>query len=162
MRFVVDTNVAVTANGKCDHAGLACQIACIEFLQSLVSGSKNKIILDIRGLIFNEYKQRFSYRGQPGVGDFFFKHIHDHMYSDHNVECVTVTPNSDDMRGFDELPVNDLDGSDRKFLAAAISAGARVANAVDTDWYCKRELVVSMNIEVHQLCPEHGCDATKC
>lgn len=162
MKYVVDTNVAVTANGKCDHASVSCQLACVEFLQGLVSRAKDKIVLDDRGLILDEYKRRFSYRGQPGVGDAFFKFIHDHMYSGHKVECVAVTPIEDDTRGFEQLPVNNFDASDRKFLAAAVSAHARVANAVDTDWHCKRELVASLQVEVCQICPEHGFGAANC
>jgi hypothetical protein len=38
--------------------------------------------------------------------------------------------NDDEQTGFDELPVNSLDRSDRKFLAAALVSGATVINAI--------------------------------
>lgn len=162
MKYVVDTNVAVAANGKCDHANMACQLACIDFLQSVTTTISHKIVVDNLGLIFEEYKKRFSFKGQPGVGDSFFKFLYDHMYSGRKVELAQVTPIDDMARGFKELPINDFDASDRKFLATAVSAGAQIANAVDTDWNCKHELVASVGVRVRQLCPDHGCDPTKC
>ena len=44
-----------------------------------------------------------------------------------------MTPTEDDRRGFEELPENTFDPSDRKFLAVAIVANAVVLNATDTD-----------------------------
>jgi len=55
MNVVVDTNVAIVANGRDTHASLACQYACTEFLEGLVSPRKrNHIVLDEQGLIFTD------------------------------------------------------------------------------------------------------------
>ena len=70
MNVVVDTNVAIAANGLDTHASLACQLACTEFLEDLVSPKKRAhIILDESGLIFAEYSHHLNYKGQPGVGE---------------------------------------------------------------------------------------------
>ena len=156
----MDTNVAVAANGRNTHASPACQYVCVDFLARLVlEMPRTRIVLDKLGLIFAEYSGHLTYRGQPGVGDMFFKYLHDHMHLDKKVELVPINQNTDEARGFDELPENLLDKDDRKFLAAAIVAKADVINALDTDWYEKATFVASMGVSVRQLCPEHGCPA---
>ncbi|MBI3523986.1 MAG: hypothetical protein HY066_05560 [Betaproteobacteria bacterium] len=159
MKVVVDTNVAIVANGRdTPHASLACQYACTEFLQGLVAPRKRTlIILDEPGLIFGEYSRHLSYKGQPGVGDMFFKYLHDHMYLNKKVRRVSITQIDDEERGFKELPPNSIDKSDRKFLAAAVVASAEIVNAVDTGWHKQVEFVVELGVNVQQLCLEHAC-----
>lgn len=162
MNVVVDTNVPIAANGRDTHVSLACQFACTEFLEKLVSPkSHTSIILDELMLIFDEYRNHLNYKGQPGVGDIFFKHLHDHMYLGKKVKLISITPITDETRGFNELPANPIDKSDRKFLAAAIVAKANIINALDTDWHEKAVFVDSMKIKVQQLCPEHGCKVAR-
>lgn len=159
MKVVIDTNVPIAANGRNTHAEPDCQVRCIEFLQRLASGrSKVVVALDEGALLLDEYKRYLNYRGQPGVGDIFFKFLHDHMYGSNRVELVPVTRSGDESRGFDELPVNDLDPSDRKLLAVAVVASAEVVNALDTDWCEQADLLAQLGVTVQQLCPEHGCN----
>lgn len=158
MNVAVDTNVSIAANGKDTHAGLACQLHCVEFLELVVSpNSRSKILIDATGLIFDEYKRHLNYNGQPGVGDIFFKYLHDHMYMNKKVKIVSITPIADEDRGFNELPVNSIDKSDRMFLAVALTADAAIVNALDTDWHEKQEVIANLGVTVRQLCPEHGC-----
>lgn len=158
MSVVVDTNVAIAANGRNTHASDDCQYMCIEFLEDLVSlGKRTNIVLDDKGLIFAEYSDHLYYRGQPGVGDMFFKYLHDHMYLGKKIMLIPISPIADVTRSFDELPPNSVDKSDRKFLAAAVAAGADIVNAVDTDWHEQAKFVASLGISVRQLCPNQGC-----
>lgn len=158
MNVAVDTNVSIVANGRDTHAGLACQLCCVEFLESVISpNSRSKIWIDATGLIFDEYKRHLNYKGQPGVGDIFFKYLHDHMYMDKKVKIASITPIADEARGFNELPVNSVDKSDRMFLAVALTAGAAIVNALDTDWHEQQEFIANLGVTVRQLCPEHGC-----
>lgn len=158
MKVVIDTNVPIAANGRNTHAGVDCQVRCIDFLQHLANGrSKVVVALDEGDLLLDEYKRYLNYRGQPGVGDIFFKFLHDHMYGSNRVELVRVTRSADENRGFDELPENALDPSDRKLLAVAVVAGADVVNALDTDWFEQADLLAQLGVPVQQLCPEHGC-----
>ncbi len=158
MRFVVDTNVPIAANGKNTHASNECQLNCVKFLSSLVDFRKNsKVILDDQDLIFNEYCAHFSFSGQPGVGDVFFKYLHDNKHLNRRVQIVKVTPNGDGTTGFDELPDNSLDKNDRKFLAVALVAKARVVNALDTDWHEQKILLEELDVKIQQLCPEQAC-----
>lgn len=158
MNVVVDTNVAIAANGRCTHASLACQYKCIEFIQGLVSPEKRtRIILDEPGLIFTEYSSHLNYKGQPGMGDMFFKYLHDHMYLGKKIQLVPITPIADEARGFNELPPNLVDKSDQKFLAAAVKAGAKIVNAVDTDWHEQKTFITGLGVNVQQLCPDQSC-----
>ena len=67
---------------------------------------------------------------------------------------VKVTPNYE--RGFEELPDNAFDPSDRKFLAVARAAEAVVLNAVDSDWGEQAALMDELGVKVCQLCPQHA------
>lgn len=158
MNVVVDTNVAIAANGRNTHASLSCQYDCTVFLEELVSPEKRThIILDEQGLIFAEYRSRLNYKGQPGVGDMFFKYLHDHMHLGKKIRHVTITPITDENCGFKELPPNLVDKNDRKFLAAAVVAGAKIVNAVDTDWHEQSAFITGLGVNVQQLCPAQGC-----
>ncbi len=69
-------------------------------------------------------------------------------------EWVRITP-SDESRGFAELPKNELDPSDRKFLAVAVKAGAAILNATDSDWDEQSALLERLGVPLEQLCPQH-------
>lgn len=152
-KFVIDTNVAISANGKDTHASMLCQLACIDLLENC---KKLHIVLDESSLIMDEYARHLSYAGQPGMGDMFFKYLHDHQHSSNKIHLVKITQVTDVNRGFDELPVNALDPSDRKFLAVAVTSSATIVNATDSDWLEQRELLESLRVNIRQLCPEHN------
>ena len=152
--FVVDTNVAIVANGRAAHADDRCLLACVERLRSLIA--EEVIAIDDRSLILDEYRGRLDFSGGPGVGDAFFRHVFDNQYRDDRVRRVTVTPSQNDQLGFEELPDNAFDPSDRKFLAVAVVAKAVVLNATDSDWDECAALVDKLRVEVRQLCPQHA------
>jgi len=151
---VVDTNVAISANGRDTHADLECQLECVEALEEVCA--RHTVVVDDRGLIFEEYMRHLSFAGTPGVGDKFFKHVFDHMYGGSHVRLVSITPCSDASRGFEELPSNTLDQSDRKFLATALAADADILNATDSDWSEQQDLTSRLGVAVRQLCPQHA------
>lgn len=150
--FVVDTNVAVVASGRAGHVDEHCESACIDALSAVVD--HGVVVVDEIGLIFEEYLGRLSF-GSPDMGGAFLKHVNDHQYRGERVRRVPITPAGDD-RGFDELPPNGFDRSDRKFLAAAVSAGANVLNATDSDWAEHRALTDALGVVVRQLCPRYA------
>lgn len=152
--FVVDTNVAISANGRKTHANEQCQLACVRKLRAMVAG--DVIAIDDKGSILAEYAKNLRWSGQPGVGDAFFKRVYDSQSDATRVRRVPLTPSEDDRRGFDELPPNTFDPSDRKFLAVAAVARAVVLNATDSDWNEHRALTDKLGVEVRQLCPQHA------
>ena len=152
--FVVDTNVAIAANGRRTHADTQCRLTCVQWLKSLVA--QEVVAIDDGNLILNEYKNHLDFSGGPSVGDVFFKHVFNNQYQGERVRRVAVTPSQDDRRGFEELPSNTFDPSDRKFLAVAVVAEAVVLNATDSDWGEQATLMDALGVEINQLCPQHA------
>ena len=158
MAFVVDTNVLIIANRRVETpADIECQLTCVEALESLVA--QGVVAIDDRhgsDCILAEYGKYANRSGGPAVGDVFYKHVLDNQYLGRRVLRVPVTPSQNDRRGFEELPDNDFDPSDRKFLAVAVVAKATVLNATDSDWGEQAALMDTLGIEVRQLCPQHA------
>ena len=150
----MDTNVAIAANGRNTHADARCQLQCIKTLEDI--RDQKIVVIDEGTLIFDEYKNRLEFAGAPGFGDKFFKYVYDNLCSENRVRRVTITSCRDDRRGFEELPVNTLDRSDRKFLAAAVVGRASIVNATDSDWSQQEELTERLGVTVRQLCPQHA------
>ena len=155
---IVDTNVAIVANGKADQAGVDCIRACIAALKQV--RASRRIWLDVNGLILGEYRINLSPTGQPGVGDAFFKWSWNNQANEQLCRQVRLSPLDDDHRLFAEFPddpeLRGFDRSDQKFAAVAIACGeeAPIQNASDTDWWFFREALARHGVQVHFLCPE--------
>ncbi len=152
--FVVDTNVAIVANGRQTHADSRCQLDCVKALKVVIT--QGIIAIDNGVLIIEEYTKRLNFSGMSGVGDKFLKYVLDHKYRGDKVRRVAVMPSDDDGRGFEELPKNAFDPSDRKFLAVAVVVRAAVLNATDSDWDEHKALMNDLQVRVIQLCPQHA------
>ena len=150
----MDTNVPVVANGRDTHADESCQISCIAAILEIQL--RRTVVLDDRDEVFSEYERYLDYSGEPGVGDEFFRYLYDHRYTGSRVRLVPITRSDDDGRGFEELPRNSLDPSDRKFLALAVTAAAPILNATDSDWEEQRALLDRLSVVVEQLCRVEG------
>lgn len=155
---VVDTNVAIVANGRAPQAGDGCVAACIEAL--LEMRERRRILLDEAGEILDEYLRYLSFSGQPGPGDAFFKWLWSNQANPEHCRQVPITPAAEAGRGFEEFPddpdLAGFDRADRKFVAVAIACGepAPIWNASDTDWWSCREVLRRHGVEVRFLCPE--------
>ena len=64
MTVIVDTNVAVVANGRAEQASEECVETCIDRLLQINSGEV-KLALDDQRRIIQEYRQNLSPDGQP-------------------------------------------------------------------------------------------------
>ena len=153
---IMDTNVAMVANGQAEQAGLQCQQNCTAALRQI---REDKIILlDAEGLIFEEYRRNLNLSGEPGAGDAFFKWLLDNQENPRHCRSVAITPHPE--RGFAEFPddqeLSNFDRSDRKFVAVALASGASppVWNASDTDWWQHRDALEKHGVAVHFICPE--------
>jgi hypothetical protein len=155
---LMDTNVAVVANGRAPQAGDRCMATCIETLRDLRENWR--LLLDDQGLVLDEYRRNLSPSGQPGPGDAFFKWLWSNQGNPEHCRQVAITPIRNDRRSFEEFPddpdLAGFDPSDRKFVAVSIASGERapVLNAVDSDWWNYREALARHGIEVRFLCPE--------
>lgn len=155
MRYLIDTNVAVVANGKSD-AGPACVIAAIERLEQLIAGEI--LVLDDTGHILSEYRRHLSPHGQPGTGDQFYRWIWEQAaYNPRHCELITLVLDEDG--NFAAFPktaaLATFDLSDRKFVAAALThpANPPVVNATDTDWHEHHAALVQQGVQVEFICP---------
>jgi hypothetical protein len=161
-RYAVDTNVPIVANGRPDpsnggrSASVDCQIAAIEFLQSVIENGS--VLLDAAGDIQKEYRRHLNPKGQPGVGDRFFLTI---LNSAPHLVARTELPKRDDGE-YAHLPQALIDAkfdpSDRKFAALAAKEHVPVVNATDSDWLEHGPLLQALGIKVQFLC---GCDVTR-
>jgi hypothetical protein len=156
MKAVVDTNVAVTANGHSIQASLVCVQTCVQSLLQL--REVGKIVLDDSWLVIREYKDNLSEGGQPGVGDAFLLWVLQNWKNSkaselYHLDCDQQKP--EDFSAFPRDPVLEtFDREDRKFAALAAISGAPIWNAVDRDWWEYREAFKRNGIQIDFLCPE--------
>ena len=153
---VIDTNVAVVANGKTEQAGPGCILNCIVRLRQV--RDEYRVLLDSRNLILEEYLRNLHLSGQPGLGDAFFKWLFDNQANPEH--CRRVIVNHHPSRVFEEFPddpsLSGFDQDDRKFVAVAVASGTgpTILNASDTDWWDYRHELRRYGVEVDFLCPE--------
>lgn len=153
---VVDTNVAVVANGQTPQAGVRCVDACTQRLMAIQRSAQ--VLLDDRGCILNEYRRHLTPVGQLGIGHAFFKWIWDNQSNLARCRRVPVTPHAE--RGFEEFPdsadLRHFDRDDRKFVAVAAASGEQppIINASDTDWHINRDVLAKHGFVIEFLCPE--------
>lgn len=152
-KVVVDTNVPIVANGRDTDAGVECELACVRAINEIQT--IGTVVLDESESIMNEYQRYLNYSGEPGVGDSFFRYLFNNQYSSNaRIRRVPITASNDDRHGFEELPENELDPSDRKFLAAAVVSGASIVNATDSDWQEQQDLLDRLSVRLIEVCPE--------
>jgi len=151
-RYVIDTNVAIVANGDKDVT-TECRLAAVETLIKAVN--KGVIVVDTAGEIQTEYRRHLNPHGQPGVGDRFYLEVINY----HPDRTVRVELAKREDGEFKDLPQAIIDAgfdpSDRKFAAAAKKSKSAVYNATDSDWVEHREVIEAAGIKIVFLC---GCD----
>ncbi len=156
---VIDTNVAVVANGRGTHADLDCQMAGVRKLMNIQD--QGRVLVDEAGYIFGEYSRHLSWNGQPGVGDVFFKWLWDNQGRPELCTKVAIEPEDEDGQEFPNFPADpeleNFDRSDRKFVAVALAhvENPPIVNATDTDWWIFREALRRNGIQIEFLCPQH-------
>ncbi len=154
---VVDTNVALTANGDAEHADSKCALRCLQELKA--TRNERKVLLDDAGLILQEYLKQRPHGFPRGAGDAFLVWVNDNQANSVHVRVVPVTPLDGDPRGFAEFPDDAelvaFDQDDRKFVAVALASGNSppILNATDTDWWIHRSALVRNGVRVEFLCP---------
>ncbi|MBD2667198.1 hypothetical protein B6N60_02747 [Richelia sinica FACHB-800] len=154
--FVVDTNVPIVANEKANQASPACVLNCANKLREIQK--QHIIVLDDTWLIINEYKNKLSPSGQPGVGDAFFKWVLTNQANPQRCQQVKITPTAEN--GFQEFPEEEslanFDKSDRKFVAVALTHPEKppILNAVDSDWKNFEIALKNIGITIIFLCSE--------
>jgi hypothetical protein len=107
--------------------------------------------------VLEKYRRYLQHKGQPGVGDAFFKHVIDHQYNPKKIRRIRIEENAD--RIFEAFPADaslaTFDRSDRVFVTLALVArgNPRILNAVDSDYAEHKAVLEGVGVLVHELCP---------
>jgi hypothetical protein len=149
---LVDTNVPITANDitASEHKP-DCVDACLSALVHIINNCI--ILLDLDGLIFDQYKINLSFRGQPGVGDQFFKWVFLNQGNLDSSDFVEITDLAEDYPKDAEFAAFDKD--DKIFVAVAVQSKKQpsIINATDTDWLdIETALFAKYAVKVENLC----------
>lgn len=158
MIVIVDTNVAIVANKKAEHASEACVTDCAIRLEALMKS--DTLVIDDQFVILREYMRYLRSEGQPGVGDEFLRWILVNRTNEKHIVQVAITPTADSKRDFVEFPTDEalkgFDPSDRKFVAVALVHPDHppILNAVDTDWAEFKIALQAHGVESESLCPD--------
>ena len=155
---LIDTNVAMAANFKATVSD-ECALRCIQALRE-VTTNRRLLVVDDLDLIFTEYRNNLSLRGQPGVGDAFMKWVNDHRYDATRCTRIPITPTDQHNTDFSELAsytaLTSFDPSDKKFLATAVAheKSPPILVACDTDYWDAKETLRSNGINIEFLCQD--------
>ena len=156
MTVVVDTNVAVVANGKSQQASAGCVLTCTEKLHQIMSGEM-KLVLDDNWKILGEYIRNLK-SGGADVGDRFLGWLLTNK--DRNCDFVSITPIDSSENDFREFPTDpalmNFDPADRKFIAVALVHAEKppILQAVDSEWWNYRDALRQNGVTVDFICED--------
>ena len=155
MVVIVDTNVAVVANGQSPQASPNCVDTCINRLEGIIRGEE-KLVLDDMWAILGEYIRNLRSSGEPGAGDRFLLWLL--RNKDTQCDLVSITPVNGSENAFEEFPddpaLDDFDPADRKFIAVACahSESPPILQAVDSQWLDFRDAFHRNGVTVEFIC----------
>ena len=158
-KYIVDTNVPITANLATDPAKISdelvdCVRSCVSAIDHVME--KGELVIDSGDEIYREYLRKLEIDGRKGIGHAFMKWVHDNCWCLPDDDRVTITKNGD---SYDEFPVHtglkDFDKSDRKFVAVANAHPAKppILQATDSKWWGWNNALVEVGITVKFICP---------
>ena len=155
MAVIVDTNVAVVANGESSQASPNCVDTCINRIEGIIRG-EDKLVLDDMWAILGEYMRNLRSSGEPGAGDRFLLWLL--RNKDTQCDLVSITPVNGSDNAFEEFPddpaLDDFDPADRKFIAVAHAHAERppILQAVDSKWLDFRNAFRRNGVTVEFIC----------
>ena len=159
MAVIVDTNVALVASERSEHASKNCVATCAERLGQINRGEV-KLVLDDQRRIIDEYRGQLNPDGQPGIGDAFLKWVEMNWANPERCDLVSITPVDGSENAFEEFPddpaLNDFDPDDRKFIAVAVAHPEKppILQAVDSQWWDFRDAFRRNGIIVEFICED--------
>jgi hypothetical protein len=150
---VIDVNVLVVANAReTEQATPDCVINCVSALEE---AREKIVVLDNSGLIFRQYQRYNSFKGQPGLGDFFFRWLYLNQGDVAHCEIVSLTVEGN---SFAEVPIalRGFDPSDHVYIGVANASTNKptILNATDTDWHEWRVQLKQHGFQIEFLCPD--------
>ena len=160
-KCVIDTNVPITANrARCPEETppelAECVLASVEAVEHVVK--QGGLVLDFGDEIFDEYRNHLSMKGQPGVGDFFMKWVHDNRWKSSKADRVEIEKIGVSYKEFpDHEGLSEFDDADRKFVAVSNAHPDKppILQATDSKWWGWKEALNEVGITVQFLCPDY-------
>jgi hypothetical protein len=158
--YVVDENVPIVANDsnrpqpKAPQADVACRLACVLALKRVVKSGI--LVIDSAGEVLDNYRRHLQHRGQPGVGDAFFRHVFNNQFNPKHVHRISIARSAEG--GYEDFPADEVlrafDPSDRIFVTLALVApeDPRILNAVDSDYAEHKSRLEAIGVRVQELC----------
>lgn len=157
---VIDTNVALVANLAASAQTTEILpvdiLKCVEIIEETVANKS--IVIDDNNEIVNEYSHKLSFKGQPGVGDRFFKWLHDNQYCLPASQRVPIHRSGNSYQEFPDISeLSEFDLSDRKFVAVSYAHPLHppIYQATDSKWWGWKDALSSVGISVVFLCEEY-------
>lgn len=128
-------------------------------IEALRDAQRNgPVLIDDEGRILAEYRPYFSYRGQPGPGDRFFRWLVLNLANPARCRQIHI-PLVADEEEFEDFPrdpdLAGFDPSDRKYVAVALASGLNpvIVNSTDTDWWHHQQALAKHGVRLEFLCP---------
>ena len=158
MMVIVDTNVAVVANGKSAQASQECVETCIHRLQGIIRG-ETKLVLDNKWAILREYMQNLQSNGAD-AGDRFLAWCLRNWRNLEQCDLTSITSLEGSETNFEEFPkdpeLENFDPDDRKFVAVAHKHSEKppILQAVDSQWLDFRDVLLQHGVRVEFICED--------
>ena len=160
-KYIVDTNVPKMANratapDEIPDELVDCVSSCINAIDNVIK--KRGLVVDAGDEIFNEYRKQLFMKGQPGIGDYFMKWVHQNRWTLPDSDRVTITKEGDSYKEFPEHEkLKNFDISDRKFVAVANAHPEKppILQSTDSKWWGWKDALKDVGIAVQFLCPEY-------
>jgi hypothetical protein len=150
-KYVVDTNLLAIANNFQSNVNPVCKLEVIRLLKSILE--TGIVVIDDAGDITSEYRRYCNARGQPNVGDEFFRQILMNYGSGKVLRIALQKTVSGEFEDFPMDPrLSNFDPSDRKFVAAGIVTETSVYAATDSDWLDHHAVLNENGLEVEFVC----------
>jgi len=130
-------------------------MAAVESLTTVLA--KGTVVLDLARAIQDEYRRYLNPRGQPGVGDLFYREVLNSAPG--RIDRVELRKlASGDYEDFPNVgSLARFDLSDRKFAALSRRERIPVLTATDSDWMHHHEALTRNGVTIDFIC---GCDET--
>lgn len=161
--IVVDTNVLATAEGINEDASEHCRAACIQIARRIQAGAT--IAIDADDLILKEYLSALSDSHSAGIGAKLATSLFRRRYDPQVCRRVPLAPSEEPPGSFEEVPtkLRSFDVDDHKFIAVAAAEGngPQVFQALDEQWWDRRQDFVESGIDVQFLCAADLMDETE-
>ena len=155
--YIVDTNVPIVAQGDEHPMDLECELACVEFIEQVIS-NRHVIVIDDAFHVIREYQHKLNSKGQQKLGDLFLHWVLLNQANPSRVKQVSITQIDTLGHDFDEYPNSlshiEIDNSDKKFIAIAKVNGnpSTIVQSSDSKWIGWAKALQDEGIYVNFLC----------